>query len=161
RLNAGDAFVCGLLHDIGKVAFDSVMPKSFARVVEMAAMTRGDIADVERKIIGLDHALAGKRLAEAWNLPQVITQTILLHGSPPPIAGNGLGSHRSGVANMDMVLLVGLADLLVRRQHIGFSGNYMFPYEMEQYATPLGLTAKDVEHVTEHLAEALEQRARA
>ena len=45
------------------------MPKSFARVVEVATLTRGDIADVERRVIGLDHALAGKRLAEAWHLP--------------------------------------------------------------------------------------------
>ena len=84
KLNTSDAFVCGLLHDMGKVAFDTVMPKSFARVVEMATLTRGDIADLERRVIGIDHALAGKRLAEAWNLPQVITQTIWLHGAPPP-----------------------------------------------------------------------------
>ena len=161
KLNSGDAFVCGLLHDIGKVAFDTVMPKSFARVVEMSALTRGDIADMERRIIGLDHALAGKRLAEAWNLPHVITQAIWLHGTPPMTPSAGSGGQKTSVVNMGMVLLIGLADLLVRRQHIGFSGNYMFPYEVEAYAQQLGLTAGDIDHVTEHLAEALEVRARA
>ena len=164
KLNPADAFVCGLLHDIGKVAFDTVMPKSFARVVEMANLTRGDIADIERRVIGIDHALAGKRLSEAWNLPQVITQSIWLHGAPPLAAAGGaagaaLKSH--GLQNTGMVLLVGLADLLVRRQHIGFSGNYLFPYEVDQYAQHLGLTPQNVHDVTSRLADALEERARA
>lgn len=166
KLNTGDAFVCGLLHDIGKVAFDTAMPKSFARVIEMASLTRGDVADVERRIIGLDHALAGKRLAEAWNLPQLITQVIWLHGTPPPppatnpaAAGGAMKS--SGLVNTAMVHLVGLADMLVRRQHIGFSGNYLFPYEVDQFTSLLGLTAQDVDDVTEGLADALELRARA
>ncbi|HUO06937.1 MAG TPA: HDOD domain-containing protein [Phycisphaerae bacterium] len=166
KLNVHDAFVCGLLHDIGKVAFDTAMPKSFSRVVEAAILTRGDLADVERRIIGMDHALAGKRLAEAWNLPQLITQAIWLHGAPPlPSASNfgaaGAGSKGTGLANMSMVLVVGLADLLVRRQHIGFSGNFLFPYETSQYAQHLGLTDQDIDDVTEQLTDALEKRAQA
>jgi signal transduction histidine kinase/HD-like signal output (HDOD) protein len=167
KLNPGDAFVCGLLHDIGKVAFDTAMPKSFARVVEMASLTRGDVADIERRIIGLDHALAGKRLAEAWNLPQLITQAIWLHGTPPPPPSTGNGGSgggamkSSGLVNTGIVHLVGLADVLVRRQHIGFSGNYMFPYEVEQFTTLLGLAAQDIDDVTQGLADALELRARA
>jgi putative nucleotidyltransferase with HDIG domain len=167
RLNPADAFVCGLLHDIGKVAFDTAMPKSFARVMEMATLTRGDVADVERRVIGLDHALAGKRLAEAWNLPQVITQVIWLHGTPPMpaqpaggAAGNGGALKATGLVNTGLVLLIGLADVLVRRQHIGLSGNFLFPYEVDQYARHLGLTAQDIEAVTQGLADALEVRAR-
>ena len=166
KLNVHDAFVCGLLHDLGKVAFDTAMPKSFARVVDAAILTRGDVADVERRIIGMDHALAGKRLAEAWNLPQLITQAIWLHGAPPlpasaNVVGAGSATKGTGLANMAMVLVVGLADLLVRRQHIGFSGNFLFPYETSQYAQHLGLTDQEVDDVTEQLTDALEKRAQA
>ncbi len=162
KLNVGDAFVCGLLHDIGKVAFDTAMPKSFAKIVETATMTRGDIADVERRLVGVDHALAGKRLSEAWNLPQVITQTIWMHGAPPPPTGAGTSAAAGGgIKHLGMVLLIGLADLLVRRQHIGFSGNYLFPYDIEQYTHPLGLSDGDIDAVTTQLAEALEARAQA
>lgn len=153
KVSASDAFVCGLLHDIGKVAFDSVMPKSFGRVIEVAMLTRGDVAEVERRIIGLDHALAGKRLAEAWNLPAVITQAIWLHGTSPLAAQAG--------ANSAVVLLVGLADLLARRQHIGFSGNYLYPYETAQYAQALGISEKDIVGVTAQLTDSLEKKARA
>lgn len=153
RLSPHDAFVCGLLHDLGKVAFDAVMPKSFARVVEVATLTRGDISDAERRIIGLDHGAAGKRLAEAWNLPGLITQTIWLHGTAPMALPQGL-------INPAMVQLIGLADMLVRRQHIGFSGNYLFPFDAKQYQGPLGLADADIAAVTELLADTLEQRAK-
>ena len=154
KLSSHDAFVCGLLHDLGKVAFDTVMPKSFDRVVEVATMTRGDIADAERRIIGLDHSVAGKRLAEAWNLPPIIIQTLWLHHSSPT-------SVPAGIGNPGMVQLIGLADLLTRRQHIGFSGNYLYPFDVKEYLPPLGLTEGDVAAVTESLADHLEERAQA
>src|ERR1041384_308016 len=50
KIDATEAFVCGLLHDLGKVALDAALPKSFDRVVEAAALLRGDIADFERSI---------------------------------------------------------------------------------------------------------------
>ncbi len=78
-----EAFVCGLLHDLGKVALDAILPKSFARVVEAADLLRGNIADVERMVIGLDHMVVGKRLAERWELPQIIREAIWLHGQLP------------------------------------------------------------------------------
>ncbi len=167
KLNVHDAFVCGLLHDIGKVAFDTAMPKSFARVIEATTLTRGDVADIERRVIGMDHALAGKRLAEAWNLPQLITQVIWLHGAPPMPAPTSPQTHTthtpkpSGLVSMPMVLVVGLADLLVRRQHIGFSGNFLFPYDTDQYLRPLGLTEHDLEDITAELADKLEKKAHA
>src|ERR1041385_3129016 len=35
-IEPGEAFVCGLLHDLGKIALDAMLPKSFDRVVEAA-----------------------------------------------------------------------------------------------------------------------------
>lgn len=154
RPNPQDAFVCGLLHDIGKIAFDTVMPKSFERVIEIATLTRGDIADAERRVIGLDHSVAGKRLAEAWNLPTLITQAIWLHNAAPM-------STPKGVVSQQMIQLVGLADMIARRMHIGFSGNYLFTFESKAYQSALELADADITEVTERLAEEIERRAQA
>ena len=81
--STAEAFVCGLLHDLGKVALDAILPKSFARVVEATDLLRGNIADVERSVIGLDHMVVGKRLAERWELPLMIRDCIWLHGQLP------------------------------------------------------------------------------
>ena len=82
-ITPSDAFVCGLLHDLGKVALDAALPKSFDRVVEATDLLRGNIADIERSIIGLDHMVVGKRLAERWGLPVSIRECIWLHGQTP------------------------------------------------------------------------------
>ncbi len=118
RLNPSTAFVAGLVHDIGKVALDAILPKSFNRVVEGADLLRGNIADLERNIIGLDHLVIGKRLAERWQLPTPLREAIWLHGQLPEALP-------SSVENITLVNLVTLADLLVREQHLGYSGNYI------------------------------------
>ena len=69
-------------------------------------MLRGNIADVERTIIGLDHMVAGKRLAERWQLPAALRDCVWLHGQhPDPLPAT--------VPQPRLVNLVTLADLLV------------------------------------------------
>ena len=116
ELPADEAFVCGLLHDMGKLALDHVLPRSYARVVELSEINRGDIAEVERKVVGLDHHTAGKRLAEQWNLPLRLQDSIWLHGSPFDTLPK--------VEHRRLVGLVKLADAVVRDRHVGYSGNY-------------------------------------
>ena len=121
RINVapGDVFICGLLHDLGKVALDAALPKSFSRVVEACDLLRGNIADIERTVIGLDHMVVGKRLCEKWNLPATIRDCIWLHGQDPRALP-------ATVKNPRMVNLITLADQIVREQHLGYSGNYAF-----------------------------------
>src|SRR3954468_12599834 len=149
-----EAFVCGLLHDLGKVALDAVLPKSFDRVVEATELLRGNIADLERQIIGLDHMVVGKRLAERWGLPAPIRDCIWLHGQLP-------GALPAGVRNPRLVNLVTLADCLVREQHLGFSGNFAFTIQRQPLVDAIGLGEGSVEKVMQRLVEAIEPRAAA
>ena len=116
---ASTAFICGLLHDLGKIALDAMLPKSYSRVIEASEMLRGNIADVERSVIGLDHMVVGKRLAERWHLPAVIRDCAWLHGQLPRALP-------ATVQHPRVVCLVALADDFVREQHLGYSGNYSF-----------------------------------
>ncbi|MGD1276500.1 MAG: HDOD domain-containing protein [Tepidisphaeraceae bacterium] len=147
-----EGFVCGLLHDIGKVALDCILPKSFARVVEAAELLRGNIADVERTVIGLDHMVIGKRLCERWNLPQIIRECAWLHGQTPEALPSTVKYPR-------MVNLITLADLLVRQQHLGYSGNYNFPINLDKLIEAVGLSREIVDTATAKLIERIEARA--
>ena len=147
-----EAFVCGLLHDIGKVALDTILPKSFDRVVEAADLLRGNLADLERSVIGLDHMVIGKRLAERWHLPSNVRDCIWLHGQHPDALP-------ATVKNTALVNLVTLADTLVREQHIGYSGNYTFPVNKGVLLRSLGADELQIERAQRHLVEKIQQRA--
>ena len=153
-LNPSEAFICGLLHDLGKVALDAVLPKSFSRVVEAADLLRGNIADLERTIIGLDHMVVGKRLAERWQLPAVIRDCAWLHGQHPQALPASVKQPR-------MVNLVTLADMLVREQHLGYSGNYTFGVSRQPLCDAIGITPAQVETAMARLVEQIEPRATA
>lgn len=153
-VNPSEAFLCGLLHDIGKVALDATLPKSFSRVVEAADLLRGNIADLERTIIGLDHMVVGKRLAERWQLPMIIRDCAWLHDQAPQLLP-------SKVKHPRMVNLVTLADQIAREQHLGYSGNYTFNIPRQSLLDAVGLTAKQVEDALSKLIQRIEPRAAA
>ncbi|HEY1629453.1 MAG TPA: ATP-binding protein, partial [Tepidisphaeraceae bacterium] len=123
-------------------------------VVEAADLLRGNIADLERTIIGLDHMVVGKRLAEKWQLPPTIRDCIWLHGQLPQALP-------ATVKNPRMVNLITLADLLVREQHLGYSGNYVFPMARQVLTDAIGLSREQVEVVLQTLVGHIEPRAQA
>ncbi|MFI4859520.1 MAG: HDOD domain-containing protein [Phycisphaerales bacterium JB063] len=145
-----EAFVCGLLHDIGKLALDLALPRSYARVIEVAKLRHSNIAEHERQIIGLDHHTAGKRLAEQWGMPHLLQDCIWLHGS----AFEALPD----LPHKRMVGLIALADTIVRRQLIGYSGNHSFKRDPALLTAQLGLDPAIVADATDRLYAELEQR---
>ncbi len=151
-LEVFEAFACGLLHDVGKLVLETVLPKSFGRAVEAAEMLRGNIADVERAVIGVDHMVAGKRLAEQWELPAPLRDCIWLHGQTP-------SALPTTVAKPRLVNLITLADTLVREQHIGYSGNYTFPIAKQTLIDAIGITQEQIDAVLQQLIDQIEPYA--
>lgn len=147
ELLPAEAFVCGLLHDLGKLALDHLLPRSFARVIELTDLNRGNIADIERRIIGIDHHTAGKRLAEQWQLPHRLADCIWLHGSP--MATLPKVEHRA------MIGLVTLADTLARQHHLGYSGNYLFNVQASELAASLHIKPEVITEACKNLHEEL------
>ncbi len=152
-LKPSEAFLCGLVHDLGKLALDVTLPKSFARVVEAADLLRGNIADVERAVIGIDHLVVGKRLAEQWEVSSTLRDCIWLHGQLPQALP-------ATVRRPRMVNLITLADLIAREQHLGYSGNYLFNQTRQALADVIGLTSEQVAEASARLVERIEPRAR-
>jgi putative nucleotidyltransferase with HDIG domain len=73
------AFLAGLLHDIGKPVLDSLDPRKFKRVVRALSVTRLPFHEVEKGILGFNHADLGHEAAKVWGLPEEIAQAIQLH----------------------------------------------------------------------------------
>ncbi len=147
-----DAFVAGLLHDLGKVALDTVFPKAYDRIVTQADHSRGDIADAERAILGADHTVAGRRLAERWRLPRDLQQSVWLHH----LAADALPAT---VSRPRLIGVVQLADTIAREQRIGYSGNYMFYEHSPRLAERLGIDGQHLTQVVQALAADVAEQA--
>jgi putative nucleotidyltransferase with HDIG domain len=137
-VDSADAFVAGLLHDLGKVALSAVFPQAYERLSTQVNQSRGDIADFERSTLGMDHTVAGRRLAERWRLPRELQQVIWLHH----LASETLPA---AVTQPALVGIAQLADALAREQRIGYSGNYTFYEGSPRLAERLGFQAAQVD----------------
>jgi putative nucleotidyltransferase with HDIG domain len=78
---AGEAFLSGLLHDIGRLAFltsSSAADESAKRLLSAGCPT----APVERVLYGVDHAELGARILAEWNFPHDMQDAARAHHRP-------------------------------------------------------------------------------
>jgi len=115
HLDEEQAFTAGLLHDIGKMILDAHFSEQYAKVIAYQEENECLIGEAEEKIIGTDHSEVGAMVAESWNLPAEITNSISLHHSP------------QFQNKPEMFHLINLADILSRGLAIGNAGDPFIP----------------------------------
>ena len=76
------AFTAGIMHDIGRLGLLVAYPAEYERVIRDAASRCLDLLDFERDEFGMDHAEAGRVLAERWGLPPDLAQIAGRHHDP-------------------------------------------------------------------------------
>jgi putative nucleotidyltransferase with HDIG domain len=79
---ADEAFVAGMLHDIGKLMLAANMPDSYCQALMLAAETPMPLTQAEMTVFGASHADVGAYLLGLWGLPVSIVEAIALHHSP-------------------------------------------------------------------------------
>lgn len=142
----GVAFLAGLLHDLGKIALATVYPKAYERIAAQTQGSHGDISDVEREVLGLDHTLAGRYVAQRWQLQPELVEAIQLHHLAP-------GSTTEEPADQSLMALVRCADVMAREHNLGFSGNFMLLNRSADLASDFGIDQTRHDHVAQRLAD--------
>lgn len=151
-VNPEEVFLCGLIHDLGKMVLDSCFPKSYARVIAKVESLRGYIGDVEQEVFGIDHTVAGQRLAVHWKLPAMIQEAIWLHHHSPE-------STPTRITHPEHVRMVQVADRLVRLMRIGYSGNHSTDGPLEVIGADAGLSREEMDRIAAALPGLIEARA--
>jgi putative nucleotidyltransferase with HDIG domain len=85
RLGAGDAeeaFLAGLVHDMGVVILDQYFHDGFRLVVDLVTGMGMPLVDAEHEIFGRDHAFVGRQLARRWNFSSPVSEAIGCHHEP-------------------------------------------------------------------------------
>ncbi|MBN1211952.1 MAG: HDOD domain-containing protein [candidate division Zixibacteria bacterium] len=103
-----EAFIAGLLHDIGTMFFLHYYPERYRMIVEQKVRAK-NLIDAELEVFEVNHAEVGYHLAQRWQLPEYIT--------------NGIREHHS-FANLDnketIENIIKLASLLANNNSSGF-----------------------------------------
>ena len=77
-----DSYICGLLHDIGKLIFATAHPEFMENASEICRQ-RNLSADIFEKLLaGVNHSEVGALITEKWNFPDIIISVIRHHHEP-------------------------------------------------------------------------------
>ncbi|MFO7727804.1 MAG: HDOD domain-containing protein [Desulfonatronovibrio sp.] len=108
-------FVCGLLHDIGKLVMLSYYPGEYLQVLSMARQNRVTLARAERSFFKQDHAVLGANLLKKWKLPLRVESVIRYHEKP-------------AVSRFPLeATMVHMANILAIGSRIGSGGEALIP----------------------------------
>ncbi len=106
-----DAYIAGLLHDMGKIILDPFVRKRKVLFDHyFASHPEKTVQDAEHDILGFDHAVIAALLCDKWNLPRSISFGIRHHHQP-----SSAGDHQ-------LAHIVHLADHVAIQAGMGVRG---------------------------------------
>jgi HD-like signal output (HDOD) protein len=121
-LGAERLFICGLLHDLGRLVLLSQAPHTAADILNLYHKNRMLLREAEREVLGFDHAQVGEEVLRLWQFPPSVISAVAFHHQPMA----------AGVFQLESSA-VHLADHLVHAMELGSSG--------ERFVPPLSLRA--------------------
>ena len=120
----GEAFVVGLIHDIGKLLLNGLVQEDYDTVLRTSQSGEKSMYEIEQEILGVDHSEIGGWLTEKWNLPPELVQSIAEHHGEDYTDDNPL------------IIILKVANSLSHYSQVGRSGNYK-TYDFEKDAVEL------------------------
>jgi HD-like signal output (HDOD) protein len=135
--------ICGLLHDVGRLALMEYFKEDYAKIVQLAFTENLVGFEAEKTLLGLTHSEIGGWLLKKWNLPPALVETTLFHHQP-----------EKSVRFQERAAVVSLADFLVNAMGISVIDNFVIPELRQEILTFLKIQGKDVQDVIENFINA-------
>jgi signal transduction histidine kinase/HD-like signal output (HDOD) protein len=121
-----EAFVAGLLHDLGKLVLFRWDPDLYARVVSTAKDTHSSLLQQEESQLGVGHTKVAKIVMENWKFPESLVSTAWLHHQPVTELGSELAAR--------LPLIIKSANSLCHVRRFGHSGTGVGDLTLKQIA---------------------------
>ena len=108
---ADEAFLAGMIHDLGLLVSLQVSPEQLRAACERAKTSEASFCEIEREVVGADHQQLGAGLAEHWKFPRSCQLVAGHHHHPAALSDN----------NRMLVTLVYVADTICCQAGRGFN----------------------------------------
>ena len=83
------AYICGLMHDIGVMVFDHLIPDEYSQFLKKIKSSQITLAENEMETFGITHAELGARFIERWwPVSPNLVQAIRIHHDSPGTDGD-------------------------------------------------------------------------
>jgi diguanylate cyclase (GGDEF)-like protein/putative nucleotidyltransferase with HDIG domain len=107
-----EAYIAGLIHDIGKVFLDITGKKDYGKFILQIPTSTDQVIENERKLLGLGHDDIGGYLCDQWKLPQILISVVKYHHQ-------AFGHLHLSKDENQLISIVSLANFLCWTQGIG------------------------------------------
>jgi putative nucleotidyltransferase with HDIG domain len=87
-----EAFMAGLLHDVGKLILLDKFPEKYREISGLSASSGCHAWEAEQKVLGTTHAKVGAYLMGIWGLSESLVEAITFHHSPGTCPNSSLGT---------------------------------------------------------------------
>jgi len=78
-LNGDDAYLCGIIHDIGLIIIMGADPEAFLHLIGQLEPGGPSIVTLEQQMFQTDHSEIGYILSQEWHLPETVAAAIRDH----------------------------------------------------------------------------------
>ncbi len=136
-----DAFVAGLLHDVGKIVLHQYARVDFHDALRMVAERDCLLYDAECEVMATSHAEVGSLLLDTWHLPSHLVEAVAVHHTPD------VATQSPGLA-----AVVHIADILTRALLVGNGGDARIPRASHAAWTKIGVSVGEVGDLVREIA---------
>ncbi len=138
----GEAYLAGLLHNLGVFILIGAYPERYRGVLEEARRSRRDLRALEEVTFGMSHVKIGGIYAERWSFPKPLVSVIRMHHQ----IGEGEGG--------PLLDLVALANWIARTYEVGLEFSHNAGVQIEGALSRLKLKKQNVLALSENTARA-------
>ncbi|MCJ7601226.1 MAG: HDOD domain-containing protein [Desulfobulbaceae bacterium] len=110
-----DAFLFGILHDIGKIVSINAMPQDYEKILLLIRERHMPEGDAEMEVMGFNHQRLGSQLLEIWKFPDNIVQAVKYHHDPQ------LKTAKIDPQMKDLIRALFLGNQMAKALHLGKS----------------------------------------